>query len=164
MSKFLWAPGYQIPIAAERFGQRYEELSRKYGTVTAERVLEDARPPDSPLHDAFEWDDQRAAEAHRLNRAGYLLRALRVIDEAVTEGQPPRRYLIAVQPISDVSVRYKEYLPLHVALADPVRRDEVLQRALHELEVFQAKYQSLQELNAIFAALRRMRRRRPRTP
>ena len=44
------------------------------GTITAELVLDAARSKKSVLHDAgFEWNDGKAAEAHRLGQARTLL-------------------------------------------------------------------------------------------
>lgn len=48
------------------------------GRLTPEVVLEAARDPDSPLHSSFEWDDSKAAAAHRTNQARALIRSVRV--------------------------------------------------------------------------------------
>lgn len=45
-----------------------------------------ARSAKSPLHKLFEWDDKKAAEAHRLGRAQYLLRS--VVVEILPIGTP----------------------------------------------------------------------------
>lgn len=36
------------------------------GRLTPAEVLEEARNPESPLHDQFTWDDTEAAEKYRL--------------------------------------------------------------------------------------------------
>ena len=46
--------------------------------VSAKRILDDARPQDSPLHRFFEWDNAKAAEAYRLNQARQLARSITV--------------------------------------------------------------------------------------
>lgn len=49
------------------------------GEITADEVLEAARPPASPIHDLFEWDDLVAGEAHRLDQARDLIRRVKFI-------------------------------------------------------------------------------------
>lgn len=48
------------------------------GTLTPERVVLDARDPNSPLHGEFEWDDSKAAASHRLDQARRLISSVRV--------------------------------------------------------------------------------------
>ena len=54
-------------------------LHKKHGTLTAELVVEDAKRSDSPLHEMFEWDTQKAAMQHWLDVARQLIRNVRVI-------------------------------------------------------------------------------------
>lgn len=49
------------------------------GRLTPNAVLEDAKDPDSPLHDSFEWDDEKAAHAHRIEQARALITSVRVV-------------------------------------------------------------------------------------
>ena len=51
-------------------------------------VLNDARSKKSPLHSYFEWDDSKAAEAHRLEQAAALIRRVKV-EVIVAEDKPP---------------------------------------------------------------------------
>jgi hypothetical protein len=53
------------------------------GELSPERVVQEARSGDSPLHEFFEWDDEKAAHAHRIQQARSLIRSVRV--EFVTE-------------------------------------------------------------------------------
>lgn len=54
--------------------ERLQSLEGDDGRITPEAVVEDARDPESPLHDEFEWDDSVAAEKYRLEQARRLLR------------------------------------------------------------------------------------------
>jgi hypothetical protein len=51
------------------------------GQLIPARVVDAARDPASPLHDKFEWDDSKAAEAHRLNQARTLIRSVKMVVE-----------------------------------------------------------------------------------
>lgn len=48
------------------------------GKLTTEQVLTEAADPASPLHTAFEWDDQIAGYRYRLIQAGELIRKAEV--------------------------------------------------------------------------------------
>lgn len=48
------------------------------GRLTPDAVVADAADPNSPLHDAFEWDDSKAAQAYRIEQARVLIRSVEV--------------------------------------------------------------------------------------
>lgn len=54
-------------------------LHKKHGTLTAELVVEDAKRSDSPLHEMFEWNTEKAAMQHWLDVARQLIRNVRVV-------------------------------------------------------------------------------------
>lgn len=51
------------------------------GRLTPDAVVEDARDPQSPLHDLFEWDDAKAAYQHRLDQARAIITSVRVVQK-----------------------------------------------------------------------------------
>lgn len=51
------------------------------GSLSTDHVIDDARDPTSPLHTHFEWDDARAAHAHRTTTAARLINGFRVTVE-----------------------------------------------------------------------------------
>ncbi len=60
-------------------GERLQKLSKAArGRISPPIVLEDARDPKSPLHNAFEWDDSIAGEKYRLEQAGDIIRCYKV--------------------------------------------------------------------------------------
>jgi hypothetical protein len=57
-----------------------ETIASAHGDrLTPNDVLEDARRPESPLHEYFEWDESKAAQAHRLDQARTLIRSVKII-------------------------------------------------------------------------------------
>jgi|694.fasta_scaffold01179_23 hypothetical protein len=50
-----------------------QRIQKEYGELTPKTVLEASRNPDALFHKYFEWDDTKAAEAHRLQQARILL-------------------------------------------------------------------------------------------
>jgi hypothetical protein len=53
-------------------------LENDYGQLTPEVVVEAAADPASPLHKSFEWNDETAAAAYRIEQARALIRSVDV--------------------------------------------------------------------------------------
>ena len=51
-----------------------QRIEQKYGYLTPEFVVDEARPEGSPIHSRFEWDDSVAGEAYRRGQARQLIR------------------------------------------------------------------------------------------
>lgn len=59
---------------------RLSEIEAAHGgRLTPDAVIDDARDPDSPLHDQFEWDIDKAARRHWIERARDLITSVRVV-------------------------------------------------------------------------------------
>lgn len=149
MTTYFWKPNVSIPVKPQIAGERLETIRvRNNGRLTAEDVVEDARPEDSPLHPAFEWNDDVAAEKWRAEQARYLIRSLVVrVDRA--EGEPtPIRAFVSVERDED-----RSFTSLAHAMSDEELRQQVLNRAWAELLAWRRRYQEYQELAAIFSAI-----------
>lgn len=59
--------------------ERLLQLEDENGRLTPESVLEDARDPESPLHDQFEWDTDKAAHRYWLDQARTIITSVRVV-------------------------------------------------------------------------------------
>lgn len=70
-----------VAVAAAR--QELLRIRQDRGDITPEIVVEEAASEDSPIHAAFEWDDEDAAHEHRLSQARHLVKSVRlVVDDA----------------------------------------------------------------------------------
>lgn len=77
---YEWRGGRYRGLDAQTIGEALDRLARHLGgEVTSEAVLDEARDIQSPLHDAFDWDDSEAAEKYRRLEARWLLRRVVVI-------------------------------------------------------------------------------------
>lgn len=147
---YRWNANTSRPgIDAQTVGEELERI-RVYnnGRLEPSLVVDAARPPDAALHDAFEWDDAKAAEAHRADQARYIIRHIEVvIDKA--EGDPtPVRAFVSVKRDED-----RSYTAVTDALSDPTLRAQVLAGALKELEAWRHRYAELLELAKVFAVI-----------
>lgn len=108
--------------------------------ITPEKVLERAKDENSELHKCFEWNNDVAAEKYRIIQAGNVVRMLYI--EPKGEGTPPVRVLSRT---SDTV-----YQPTRIFLTNTTEYEDLLKRALSELESFRKKYETLSELEQVF--------------
>ena len=151
MAEFVWRR-HEYAIPASLVGQRVVQLESEYGVCHPERLVEDARPSTSPLHDMFEWDNTRAAERYRVEQARGILQSIRVILEPDAKPVP-----------AFVHVRLLEsgngYVGVARAMSDQDMRAQVLGDALRQLDALQHRYDTLAELRPVWRAVSRARRR-----
>jgi hypothetical protein len=130
-----WREGFSVRgLSAKRAREEIERIrARKGGSVQPEDVVAAARAKASPLHAAFCWDDTKAARLYRLTQARNVLSAIIVVHK--DEG-PARQYVH----------HDKHYIPTVEALETPGTREDVLERALSELESMVARYRAYRRL------------------
>lgn len=140
---------------AQRYGKRIDELKAKYGYAAAEVIVEDAKKPDSPLHDYFLWNKDKASYEYWLNQARYLLRSIVIRIVGREESKPIRAYfnVTASQELKEVGIKQ-----IYVGAEDVARnrayKEEVIAQARAELELWADRYQIYQELSEIVAEIK----------
>ena len=137
---YQWKSGARIRADAQVAGAVMERLEQTCG-LTAKTLLDASRPPSAPLHDVFEWDDAKAAEAYRLDQSGHLIRCITVTPEN-QDAEPVRAYFIC----SEDEAKYKNITAI---LTDPDSRTQLFKTAMNELLVFKNKYQQLEQFDRI---------------
>lgn len=121
----------------------YKEISNIGEKVTPKQLVDYARKnEDSELHKCFEWDNDVAAEKYRLQQAGQVIRTLYIVPQK--EDAPSVRVL---SKTSDINT----YQPTRLFLVQEDEYENLLNRALRELEAFKNKYKNLTELESILA-------------
>lgn len=60
-------------------GKELARIRKEHGGLEPATVVEEAKSPRSPLHNAFIWDDTKAAHEHRLWQARQLIRAVCIV-------------------------------------------------------------------------------------
>lgn len=153
---YFFRPGSHLPKErAQATGEELERLRKKHGQISAEIVEREARPPTSPLHYGLTWDDAAAAHKCRLDEARDLINSTCVV--VMVGGKEHRSpAFISITLDTNTGTREKKYVEITEAMIDPASREALLAQAKRELESFRRKYQMLQELSDIFAALDRL--------
>lgn len=132
----------------EMLERELEAIRAQYGALTPQLVVDEARDPSHALHDQFEWDDSRAAEAHRKSQARGLIRRVRVRFESARTGEQESVRAYTSMPVSAGS-NDRSYEPTRDVLSDEFARRMVLNRAKSELAAWQKRYADLAEFDAI---------------
>lgn len=145
---YKWKPGSIHKVDAEVAGSVCEQLEQQ-GNLSAKSLLEASRPEDAPLHNEFEWDNEKAAEKYREEQARGIIRNLTVV---IDNSEPVRKFF-------NVSVKSeKQYTRIETILETADMRASLLSQALSELENFRKKYSQLEELAEIFKAMEKTER------
>lgn len=133
---YAWAVGFNPAVKAPVFGAVYRRLGQRLGHAPdASDLVAAARPARHPLHPCFEWDDQAAAEAWRLDQANNLIRNLRVTFTGGGFEDQPVRAFFRVEVDGE-----RTWAPHDIVLREPVLQEQVLQDILRDLQAFVRKY------------------------
>jgi hypothetical protein len=154
-----WAEGFRARVSAEDAHAAVEAIRQEnQGSVTAEMVMEAAKPKDHVLHkQIYALSQKAAAREHYLEEARLMLRSFHVTFEARPD-MPIRRYEVVSQKGADVDSKpIRAYTGIDDALSNEDYHNQVLGKALSELGRLQERYGHLSELSEVFDAIRRLK-------
>lgn len=118
------------------------------GIFTANQVLDLARPKNSPIHKYFNWDDTDAAEKYRLYQARHLISCV-VVE---IDNKKVRKY---ITPVRVEHLDRTAYVEVNKARNTPDIWSQVLDRAMKDALLWEARYKNLVELTPIHNAIRK---------
>ena len=129
-------------------------LTKEHGGILApEVVVEFAKDESTALHSQFNWDDTEAAHLYRLHQARNLIR-VQVYHEPQVERTT--QVYVSLPEDRESGGGYRRMVDV---LSDEDKRRQLLAMAIAELEVFQKKYQRLNELSEVFVAAKKAAKR-----
>lgn len=139
--------GYSLPVKPEVALEVCNELFQQ-DNLTPQALVDVSRPVDAPLHEAFEWDDRKAANEYRKEQARHIIRCI-VYENDSEESQPER---VFVNIYSEDSGR--KYEPLEVVLKNNEKTEYLLRCALRDMKYFCAKYAKLSQMASVVKTMR----------
>jgi len=147
---YKWKTGFLSHIDAQKAGTELERIRVQHnGQLTPDNIVRAAKRKASPIHSVFEWDDKRAADAHRKDQAKFLIRSIVVVEDDVLEIKEPVRAFVSVR-VEDKP----HYTSIATAMSDEELRQQVLQKAFRELSAWRRTYEDLHELSVVHEAIR----------
>ena len=132
-----------------------EELSRvaaaHRGHLRAPDVVAAARPPESPLHRYFEWNEHRNSEAHLLQQARQLIARVTVVYPVpgTRKGIETRKFI----SLPSDRIAGTGYQKTVVVMSHEDTRLEYIRNALNELRRFRQQYYEILKLASAFTDL-----------
>lgn len=87
---YQFRTGFSITkVDAQTVGDELERIRNAHdGKLRTEEVVQWAAEPDSPIHECFTWDNERAANSFRLVEARTLIKSVVIIGDKRSEPKP----------------------------------------------------------------------------
>lgn len=142
---YQWRQPIYPKVSAQDAGEHIEELRNQHGEVTAQMLVDDARPEDAVLHPCYEWDDAKAANKYRLHQSKQVMSNLMII--SLSDNQPinPTRGFVNITARNEKA----SYQPLEIALSDDEMKYQVLKNAASEFKAYLRKYKDLIDVSKL---------------
>ncbi len=150
--KMRFRAGYHIKNDVATVFQAIED-AKIDGDVVPQKIVDDAKPKNAPLHEEFEWNGRKAANAFRLYQARKVIQSIEIVHAKIP---PTRAYeaVTVVAPPGKPKPKHRNvFRSVEEVLADPVTRDVLLASAIRDAAAFRKRYAALQELSQVFAAI-----------
>lgn len=146
-----WNSGRSRRLSAQYVGETVEALAQRNGGVCPPAALVDeARPPKSPLHPIiFRLDTDQAAESWYQQEARQLINDIVI----VVEDSPVRPAAFISVKVIDAEGGHQGYAPREFVLSTPDLREQALEEALRSLNGWRRRYRHLKELAPVFEAI-----------
>lgn len=147
--------GSRIPAKkVESYGSRMREIAHD-GMLTRALILKDAEEKRSPLHDWFEWDNEKAAYEYRLVQAGELLRGVMVVTEI--DGEE-----VEFRVFDHVKIEMEDeddavfFIDAQKIMDDKGMLQQIISRAHKEMTDWINRYQKYSQLQPIAKELKKL--------
>lgn len=157
MARYKYKSGRSFPVPAQVVGERLEQIrgNNPGDDISPAEVVEDARNPESPLHDVFDWNDETAAKKQREHRARQLLAATIVVTIQVIGGRPEPVEQFAFVSVGRSVPGGARYVTTARAMNDAEMRDRVVSDAIAGLQAWRRRFGHISELAEIVEAIDR---------
>lgn len=112
--------------------------------LTAERLVKEAKSPKSIFHDLFEWNDSKAGHLYRLVQARNIINSINII----VENKETRAF-------ENIGIDGKNsYKPIYEVLDNQEFREQVIKKALNEINYWKTKYENYSEFKPIVKGIK----------
>ena len=139
-------------LEAQKIGESLADIEKEKG-LTPAAVVAAAGTWDSPLHRHFEWNDSKAAKAHRMGQARTLIGCVRVIVSG--KGTPAEQRERAFVSVREGDENTRSYVSFAVVAKDPGLHSQLVAEGLRRAEQWADRYGREPELEAITKAIQR---------
>jgi hypothetical protein len=160
MNKYQAAKGAMFnDEQAQKIGERLEVLAEENGgKVTYEVALNDAKFKRSPMYDLVEWDDEIASNKYRAWQVRQIMSHIEIVVPTNGDERPIKAFHnVTVTNLED-GISERAYMPVMNVLSDAEYHQQIIEKALRELDGWRERYKEYQELKKIFKVIDEARR------
>jgi hypothetical protein len=148
--------GYKgVPLRkpARQVALELNRISKKYGKITRQIVVDESRKKESILHSLFEWNDGKAAEKYRLQQAGVIINkvTVKIVGKNKTEVQAFTPVPIVIKSVK--ASERKQYLPTTETLSRPDLITQRVNYITNKLLNLRKEYSSLKKFAKVWRAI-----------
>lgn len=126
-------------ITAQAAGEELARIRAEHGQLTPSAVVAESMPDDAPLHPAFEWRDDVAAEGYRLIQAKDLIKTVQVVRTDQDESEPEPAYV-------KVASKPARYEPPAEVVKSPQMFESAFLQACERLRAAERAMEQLQQI------------------
>jgi hypothetical protein len=128
----------------EVIGSALRSIWEDRGRLGAEDVVEVATPATHPLHDFFEWDDTEAGRKYRVWQAGQLIRSVKILVTASTNGDLEDFKIREWVPARSVGLGRGHYVPEDQVRDHPEQQARLLRQLRRDLAAVKRRYEHME--------------------
>jgi len=130
--KRVWSAGFRAKVDPEIAGEQFDRLASE-GRLNAEEVVKENTPVDAPLHNEFEWNNDKAAELFRKRQARDLMSHLVFINVEEPEQKPQRCYF-------RIDAASHDYEPIQEIVKSVDKTKLLMQTAYREMVSYRDRF------------------------
>jgi hypothetical protein len=122
------------------------------GQLDGETVVAEATPQEHPLHNYFEWDDNKAGHKYRVHQAEKLIRRVKV-ESAPPSADDGPHYVRAFVSNRQAGIPDRNgYSPIEEVVSDPLQYQMLLRSLQRQVNELQRRFGHLKEFGATLRA------------
>lgn len=157
--RYLWKNGSHLKGDSDAVGHELRRIEDQAGVLVPGDVVHQSEGLQSILHSFFEWDDGIAGNLYREDQARHLLRSIVVEIEQGPGVEPLLVRAFHAVVTSEDSENGREYVNSVRIWSEPDLRQQVLARALSELQALEKRYAEYCELDPLREVIGQIRER-----
>lgn len=142
-----WKKGSRFSIPAKEAFDECRRISKDYkipmAAISEELVVREASNPESPLHDAFEWADDVAADNWRNEQARRMLRSFERVRVVCGEERSEPAFVNVVVNRQEGESPERMYVPYKTVMTDEDMRAAAFDEAIRGLNAWRKRIEIL---------------------
>lgn len=154
MPEYFYKTGRCVPnLSANEVGEELTRIHRKHGELAPSLVVKESKPKQAPLHGAFEWNDQVAAEEFRIHQARQIINVVTVKHEDQPGTLPVQAFVNITVINEDDETESRKYLPVKTVIETPNLYHQHLAHLKNRLKNMKTELSKFIELKPVCNAI-----------